>query len=514
MRRVPWGVAASLGAALTGGCDNAGEDRLLGIEATGVVAGVVYFDGNATRQLEDDEERLAGIRVGLVIAGTRDTLASATSDDEGVFTLSDVLVGNYRVVVDSTTVGDSALVARVDTADLSVRPGDTLEVDIAISFPLLTVAEVLALPLGEKVFVDGIALNGWETFGDSTIHVADTSGTLRAVRAGPGPIFSGDSVRLRGAIVTRNGRVALDLDRATPMVLAIAELPAPDTVTTAVAATAGDGGLDAGFVRIDSARVTDTTTVGDDLVVTVDDGSGALEVVLDGDIAFAPEPFLVPGADLRASGLLVPAGSGVWQVKLRADADVEVTVPVVSIVEARQRTVGDLVFVDGIALNDVAAFADNTLHVVDTSGAIRATRLRPTNILPGDSIRLIGTLAIRNGQSVIDQAVPFLLAVSQVPFTPRITTAIAAAADGGALDAALVRVLNATIADTATVGGDFVLTVDDGSGATEVVLDQDIGFFLAPLDPTAVIDATGLLVPTGSGSWQLKPRSGGDVVVQ
>ena len=159
-----------------------------------------------------------------------------------------MLVGNYRVVVDSTTVGDSAIVARVNTTDISVRPGDTLQVEVAISFPLLTVAEVLALPLGAKVFVNGIALNGRETFGDSTIHVADTSGTLRAVRAGPGPIFPGDSIRIRGTVATRSGRVVVDLDRNTPMVLAIAELPVADTVATVVEAgggllkSAGDGG--------------------------------------------------------------------------------------------------------------------------------------------------------------------------------------------------------------------------------------------------------------------------------
>ncbi len=514
MRRVSWGVAASLGAALTGGCDNAGGDRLLGFEETGVVAGVVYFDGNATRELEADEERLAGVRVGLVIAGTRDTVVSVKSDDEGVFTLSGVLVGNYRVVVDSTTVGDSALVARVDTADISVRPGDTLQVAVAISFPLLTVAEVLALPLGEKVFVDGIALNRRETFGDSTIHVADTSGTLRAVRAGPGPIFPGDSIRIRGTVATRDGRVVVDLDRSVPVVLAIAELPAADTVATVVAASAGGGVLDAALVRIDSARVTDTTTIDDDFVATVDDGSGPLDVIMDADIAFTPEPFLVPGADLEVSGLLVAMGSGVWRLKPRSDADVEATAPVISVAEVRSTAVGALVFVDGIALNDVAAFVDSTLHVADTSGAIRATRVRQANILPGDSVRLIGTVAIRDGEPVIDRARPFLLAVSRVPPILRITSQTAATADGGALDAALVRVSNATITDTATVAGDFVLTVDDGSGATEVVLDQDVGFFLAPLGPTAVIDATGLLVPTGAGSWRLKPRSGGDVVVR
>ena len=72
---------------------------------------------------------------------------------------------------------------------------------------------------------------------------------------------------------------------------------------------------------------------------------------------------------------------------------------------------------------------------------------------------------------------------------------------------------NATISSTATVAGDFVLTVDDGSGVLEVVLDVDIGFFLVPLVPSVVIDVTGVLVPTGSGAWQLKPRNGGDVVI-
>ena len=225
--------------------------------------------------------------------------------------------------------------------------------------------------------------------------------------------------------------MVVDLDRRAPSILAIAELPSPDTLTTGIAATADGGRLDAAFVRIDSARIADTTTIDDDFVVTVNDGSGPLTVLLDKDIAFSPEPFLVPGADLKLSGLLVAAGSGMWQLKPRSDADVEVAAPVISVVEARMSSVGDLVFVDGIALNDVAVFADSTLHVADTSGAIRATRVRPPNMFAGDSVRLIGTLAVRDGQLVIDQPKPFVLAVSRVPLSPRVTTATAAAADGG-----------------------------------------------------------------------------------
>ncbi len=151
------------------------------------------------------------------------------------------------------------------------------------------------MPVGEKMFIDGIALNARDTFGDSTIHVADTSGSIRAIRAGAGAVFPGDSIRLRGTIATRTGRPVLDLDRLVPPVLAIAELPAPDTVTTVAAASADGGNLDAAFVRVDSARVSDTLTVDDDFVVTVDDGSGPLEVRLSNRIPFSTGPFLVPG---------------------------------------------------------------------------------------------------------------------------------------------------------------------------------------------------------------------------
>jgi hypothetical protein len=81
---------------------------------------------------------------------------------------------------------------------------------------------------------------------------------------------------------------------------------------------------------------------------------------------------------------------------------------------------------------------------------------------------------------------------------------------GGTLDAALVRVLNATIQSTSIVGGDRHYTVDDGTGSATVVIDVDLPEF-ATTDfstwiPGARMTATGLLVPTGGGVWVLKPR--------
>ena len=55
----------------------------------------------------------------------------------------------------------------------------------------------------------------------------------------------------------------------------------------------------------------------------------------------------------------------------------------------------------------------------------------------------------------------------------------------------------ATIGTTSTVGCDFVMTVDDGSGALEVVLDKDITFNLTPLVGGTIVDVTGVLVQQG-----------------
>ena len=68
--------------------------------------------------------------------------------------------------------------------------------------------------------------------------------------------------------------------------------------------------------------------------------------------------------------------------------------------------------------------------------------------------------------------------------------------------------------DTTTVGGDYVATVDDGSGAVLVVFDQDAGLTQSVYVPGVVIDATGVLVPDGLGRWVIKPRANADVVVK
>jgi hypothetical protein len=294
--------------------------RIVSIPGQGFVAGLVYLDLDGDREPGGPDQALPGVGVRLVVAGTLDTLARATSDANGGFVFGAVPVGQYTVVVPEAPVfGDSLQVVRIDTADVSLGVNDTTEVGVSVSYPSYTVAEVRALPLGEKIFVEGLALNNSPAFGDSTVHLRDTTGAIR-VMGTRGPLVAvGDSVRFLGRVAARNGQPVIENGQAT--IIQIVGPPASIGVTTAEAATANAGVLDAELVRFVNGTIADdtTTTANGDYQFTVDDGlGGAVLVVLDQDVGFTDMRTLyVPGVVLAGVGVLVPAGSGSWVLKPR-----------------------------------------------------------------------------------------------------------------------------------------------------------------------------------------------------
>lgn len=304
-------------------CENAGADRALGVDSTGIVTGFVYFDANGSRTSDGDDLPFVGAGIRLLSPVSRDTLYRVTTDVSGRFRLSGVPVGSYALVIDSASAGDSARV--VDAASIvRVAPGDSVEVLGSISYPLATAAEVRRLPLGSRVFVTGVALNARATFSDTLLHVADTSGAIRATRVRPSIVAAGDSVRLRARVSTRLGQRALD--DVSVFIVAPTFVPTAHSVSSAAAATGAGGSLDAALVSILDATITDTVTVGGHLTLTMNDGSGAVTVVLDrvADAAFrAPFPagmFVAPNR-FDVIGVLVPTGTGTWRVRPRSALD-------------------------------------------------------------------------------------------------------------------------------------------------------------------------------------------------
>lgn len=202
--------------------------------------------------------------------------------------------------------------------------------------------------------------------------------------------------------------------------------------------------------------------------------------------------------------------------------------PTLSLEEVRAATPGRRVFTNGVAMNARLASTDGTVHLLDTTDVayLRATDVAlPSggSVLVGDSLRLLGRTGTDNGQPVLTSATPYVLQRGlALPPPVEASTGTAATADGGALDAALVRIRAAEISDTSTApNGDFHFWANDGSDSLEVVLKWFRGISTTGIRPDTVVRinrATGLLTPyddgTGSVRWRLLPRAGSEVFLE
>ena len=191
--------------------------------------------------------------------------------------------------------------------------------------------------------------------------------------------------------------------------------------------------------------------------------------------------------------------------------------PTVNVAGVRASAAGRRVVTTGTILAGQQSFGDTSAYLRDTGGALRLTNAKVTVgnfVAPGDSVRVLGTVAVRNGQPVLDSArIVLLRPGTAAPTADTMTTAEVAVALAGARDADLVRIQASSVTDSATAGADYTVTVDDGTGPLVVVLDSVQG-----IPPTAVVPGdslrvNGVLVPTGGGTWRLKPRVQADLTV-
>ena len=326
MRASRWGLVLTI--AGIAACENGGASRTIGINATGIVRGQIYFDANGSRTFDAPDAGIAFARIRLLAPGSNDTLIRILAATDGSFRTAGVPVGVYTVVIDSASAaGDSAVVLQPAPVLISVLPGDSVDFVSAVSYPLLTIAAARASAPGTRVFIRAVALHSRTTFSDTTLHVVDATGAMRAtrVRTSVPAIVAADSVVLRGRIATRLGERVLD--DVTAFFVSATLIPTAPLVTTLTAATGGTlGSLDAALVQIVDAAIIDTSTVAGNFQMTMDDGSGPVVVVLDraADPDFdAPLP---PGLYVVANrfdlvGILVPTGTGAWRVKPRSALD-------------------------------------------------------------------------------------------------------------------------------------------------------------------------------------------------
>lgn len=302
--------------------------RVVGVEATGTVTGVVFTDVDANGVLDAVDRPVAGAQVSIVIPGTTATVDAATTDPLGEFVIGSVPVGSYELRLPPGLTGDSLAVDRVNIdgepageidVRLTVAAEDTVFIEVVLAYHVRTVAEIRAMDVGSPVLLDAIALTETDLFGDQSMHVADPTGALRLLDVTGDAVLTGDSVRVLGRVAMDAGHAVLA--EARTFVLGAGTPPAPATITTGDIPTAEDGQRPAALVEAVGATVDTTEVVGGDLHVTIDDGSGPALMVLYRQGGFVYDQY-VAGTVLDAAGLLRPDAAGTWVLQPRSPADV------------------------------------------------------------------------------------------------------------------------------------------------------------------------------------------------
>jgi hypothetical protein len=340
--RQPAALLGLLALSLQGvACENAGIDRIAALDATGTVAGVIFIDANASRAMDAEDRGAPSLTLALVRAGTSDTVATAVTDADGMFVFPEVPVGRYTLALPPAVLADSFRVVYRDPPGEAVADGlatwlppaipttvarnDTATVVIGIGHPRVPVAEARTAPVGERLFVRGIALTRIDPFGDATLHLRGSDAAIRAIGVRPGALVVGDTVHVLGTVSSQWGEPVISDARV--FVMGAGTPPTPRPVTLAGAMTAGDGALDAELVEITAMTVGDTSRVGNRFRIVAEDPDAPVETIIhpDGTYDFSR---LGPGSVLNITGVLVPDSvSGFWRVWPRSGTDVVVVTP-------------------------------------------------------------------------------------------------------------------------------------------------------------------------------------------
>lgn len=319
------------------GCESARNGSILDIEAEAAVRGVVFLDSNASADFEATDVPAANVTVALVLTGTADTVARIRTEADGTFSFPLVPVGRYDVVIPTAALGDSldivyrdppgeavADFAPDDTTSIALAAGDTATVRVGLAFPVLSIEAARELPAGRRIFVRGAALASSSAVVNGSLFVQGETQAIAATNVGANSIAIGDSVLVLGRTGLREGQPVLTNATAISLESAV-DIDTLD-VDAAGAASAVGGMHDANLVVVSDALITDTESVGQRFVMTIEDPSGQVDVSIPVTSAL---PTYVSGANLSVTGVLVPLSGGIqrWQIRPRSPADIEIRTP-------------------------------------------------------------------------------------------------------------------------------------------------------------------------------------------
>ena len=308
-----------------GGCDGPDSRYLFSLDGTGSVEGLAFLDLNRDGTPSSGEGPLAGVQIRLIMSGSRDTVASMTTGEQGVFEAEDLLVGSYEVAAGGSILGDSLVLTGVNPERVQISPNGTAGVTVGISFPLFGFGEAAAEAPGRRLYVEGRALNTRGSLPNDAVHVWDGERALRVTGVGSFTFNAGDTVRMLGRTARESGRTILTEGQGFRIGVSDGT-PLHVFLSTQSARSAQGGGLDGALVQVTEAAVTDVRAVDGGIVATASDGSGPVSIrIPNNHLSGAGIPTLQPGAVITVRGILLPGPeANQWELRTRSGDDLMV----------------------------------------------------------------------------------------------------------------------------------------------------------------------------------------------
>jgi len=318
--------------ALASSCADALEDRVLTVEGTGAITGLVYIDLNGDSVLGGGDGRAQGLVVSVGYPGVSSKTAIDTTREDGFFSMSNVPVGRVEFRLDPAFLGDSLKVVQLSSDQFTLTASDPANLVIGLAYPSYSVADARNRPQGSALFINGTVLSPRTGSVNGMIFVRGAGKAVRITRVPFTTLVPGDSVRVRGHISTASGQPVVEAQDVIAL-FGSGTPPQAIPLSTFQASHAMNGALDADLVQVVNAMVMDTSSVDDDRLITINDGSGPLVVRLMGEMG-VPAGSLQPGLSTFAiaRGTLLftspgPGGTPRWVLLPRSSNDLSVVTP-------------------------------------------------------------------------------------------------------------------------------------------------------------------------------------------
>jgi hypothetical protein len=325
-----------LAALVVAGCSLA-EDPAPLFEPTGTgdVSGFLFFDADANGQFTPigGDTALAGVKILVRERGSEVAIDSTVTEaGTGAFSFEGLPPGTHDIFIVRDPATTGALLFCTNPLRASVYVGEQAFFPVvARTGCVKRIAIAKDTAQGNPVTVAGIVTAAQGTYRSDNAVIQDpTGGILIFGLSGAANLQLGDSVEVSGTLSNFGGELQIVSPQVAPTRRSGVPVPEPDTVTTGSLASATPTSPAIGrLITVTGVTVGEFTTGGTPpRNAPIDDGSGAIQIRLDGNtLGVITTARFQTGRCYDITGIL-GINNGTVQLKPRMVADVvEVTCP-------------------------------------------------------------------------------------------------------------------------------------------------------------------------------------------